>query len=648
MSRITRTAVSRRGVLRAIGASAVAGTLAGCTDGSAGENLAESRDAFGHPFPYVAENAQLNPWAGSYPWRVHPLLFETPSVTTPTGERRTTDLIADLGVADRTVTITYSDEFVWWNGEPVTARDRWVAERLQTHVSRVGTDDEAGADESGDGDDGNDDGETEQAAIRAGDPLEGAIDAGTVTLRDEYTLVYEFDRPLDERLARDRALRGAHNVPAWRFEPWLERLEDATTAAERETVVADLQRTPVPLEAAMEEGVGCGPYELAEVSPNRLVLDRFEDHPRASALSIERLWLPVAMDQKADDLTARGAIDGGHGRLADRRVEPPDHVEQLARHRTIAGTKLALNWRNPHLARAGVREALACVLPLDDLASIGRWGEPAKRQTGMTAPAEDEWLDDAVAERLRSYPVESDPDRAAAAMREAGYAREGGRWYDADGDAAEFRFRTPMWDGWLAASQLLVETLESFGLSLETRQLPNSSLVATVERGAFDILPWWTDGSPYRAYDVTDPGVAALGYGVDPDGGESDGSRFGKPLEPTIDLENRSGNGSRGDGSADRETIDLREQWRRIRRPGAESETRAAVERMALWWNRSLPDIDLATGVTGVWGNTRDFSWPEPDDERYRRAGPENRALFDLLKTGAVQSAVDSSASDSS
>lgn len=619
---------TRRRLLAAIGSSATFGTIGGCLSFGDGETVdgrvADDPDVFALPFPYLSETAQLNPWAGGYPWAIYPLLFEAQSLTTPTFDHHVTDLIADVTIDGRTATVTYSDAFSWWNGDPVTARDRWVAERIQSFVRDADTDRPIG--------DADGFGELEASLLTDG-PV--GTDAVSLRLEDEYTLAYEFARPLARPLVLERVLGGVHNVAAWWFDSWLEQLSDAGTAAERTDTVADLQRTKLPLSEAMEAGYGCGPYELAEVSPNRIVLDPFEAHPRAASLSVPRVWLPVAMEQATDELVAEGAIDGSYGTLDTLRVEPPEHLEQLARYQAGDGMKLVCNWRNPHLARRNVRRALLCALALDDVVGQGGWGEPAAVQTGLTAPLERRWLEGSVLDDLHRYPVAADHERAAAYMRADGYRRDGddGYWRDGDGNTVGLRLRVPLWDEWAAPTELLRHDLERFGFDLELEQVGTNTFFARVEQGSFDLVPWWTDGHPYGAYDPTDRNLASLGYDIDGEAAVPD-PRFGKPLEPAVPV-------SAGDvraGDDGRERIDLLEQWRRISgRSEGDEETATAVATVARWWNDALPDIDLGVTIAGVWGNTREFSWPAAEDPRYRRFGSERRPELELLKAGAIE-----------
>lgn len=604
---------TRRAFLAAVGSGLVASTLAGCVEDTVDGNVSGDPSAFGIPFQHQPDNVQLNPYGRQYPADIDALFFENPALDTPDGHHTLAGPVEAVETDGETAVVTYAEGFSWWNGEPVTARDRWVDERLQSFVTNP-----AGRRQA-----------LEDAPTTIDSSQPGGASVRSVTLRDEYVIEYEFDRPLSRSLALDRIVDHPHNVAAWRFESWLERLSDAGTDEAVTSTVADLRDAGLSLETAMDVGYGCGPYELVEVSPNRVIMDLIEDHPSADSSSIPRLWLPVGMSQQTDSMIRRGLIDGRTGRLGDRSIHPPAHVEQLSTYDAGVGTKLLCNWNNPHLADRNVRRALACVLPIDEIANIGEFGEPAAVQTGLTIPPRDRWLDDEFVERLHRYPLERDVDAASRFMRRGGYERDGGYWRDPDGQPAGFRLRSPARLTWLAATGHMADALEDFGFEVQYDHFDDTTFVSDVLDGNFGLAPWMRDGRPRVAYALPDTAPSTLGAGLD---GSGDASRYGKRPDVTTPA-------SPGDVPAeesDREPLDLLEQWRRIRRPTDDAETADAVRRIAAWWNADVPDLDLATTRTGVWGNVRDFEWPEAGDERYRRSGPDNRPELALLTGGEI------------
>jgi len=271
--------------------------------------------------PLRDRGVQLNPWlSGSYPWRFYTMLFEVQSVQRPGGERRLGDVVEDVAIDGTTVTVTYSDEFSWWNGEPVTAQDQWVYERIQSAVS----------DE----------------------------DRPAVTLDDEHTLVYEFDRALAEPLVLSHVVGGAVNTPAWLFGQWVDRLEDASTVAARGG-----RRREAPRVARLARGRGREGDRLRSVR-TRGGVDEPTDartlrgppqggrHLDSDAVVPRRpVGVPRQVHPAGNARRRQRPADGAEG-------SPADNVEQIARYPTTGGTKLALDWRNAHLGRLAVRRAI--------------------------------------------------------------------------------------------------------------------------------------------------------------------------------------------------------------------------------------------------------------------------------------------------
>ncbi|WP_123534381.1 ABC transporter substrate-binding protein [Halosimplex salinum] len=590
------TGLTRRQYLTALGAGGLVSSLAGCGEPN---DIVDSPQVFGYQFPYDAESVHLGPWSASDPLGFYPILHEAMSHKTPGQGRRLGDVVDSVDSDGSTADVALAEGFSWWSGDPVTARDVWIEDRIQSFVTERPTPD--------------------------------------VELLDDYRLRYEFDRPLDRPLVLSTVASGAVRTHADTYEPWLDRLRDAGTEDERAEIISDLRGNSRGLQEIADEGLGCGPYELVEVSINRLMFERFDDHPRADEISIPRLWFPVVQEVSIENLIKKGWLDGGNGLLRNERGSPPEHLEQLARFRVNSGTKLVLDWRNDHLARPGVRRAILSALPVDDVVEVASWGEPTRLQTGLAAPGDRRWLPEALRDKLHEYPIEADEDRAAEYMRAAGYTRDGNdRWRGPDDRLATIQMGTPVWNNFVSASEVVSETLERFGFDVSIDRVSNTNIHYDITNHTYDLMLWRFDGWPYSVYDVSSDAATSIGYGVS--GPDEVLSSQGKPVEPSVP----ETPGEVDASDADRHTVDLFDAWRDIQRPSDRATTVDAISTFATWWNDALPDIYLGTSVGGLWGNTRDFEWPEYDsDTEYGAAGPGNQPVFHLLKQGVVEPAAD-------
>lgn len=579
------------GLLASAGAAGVAGCGAVDSDGT---NVGNSTSAIGRNFPHDPANYQLNPWAPGYTPGFPSMLFEPLSVDVHGRDRELADLVTDLEIERNSATVRFSEAFSWWSGDPVTARDRWIAHRI--------------------------------------DDLLGVRNRWTdVTLVDDYTLEYTFETPLRRRIALDTVVGTILDTPAWVFAEWRDRLADASTDSRRRSVAEDLQTTAIRPKRAMNDGIGCGPYEISEVSINRIMFERFEDHPRAADISVPRAWFPVAGDQQAHGLARDGLLDIGEGHPAgDSGIDVPDYIEELARYRTDFGPKLSFNWAAPHVGRRNVRRAFLCAIPLDGIADHLDWGHPMSVQTGLSVGAAEEWLGP-LREELHAYPVERDREAAREYLRRAGYERRGGDWIGPEGHTLEVRLRAPRWGGWEQFGQEARTTLIDVGFDVTLSTAGVTTFGSLLESNGYDAIAWWTQGTPFSAYNVHDESLTGLGYGVtDPD---TERSARDKPVEPTIPSEPGA---LQVDGDGRR--INLVELWEELRRPISEERTREIVRLFARWWNYDLPDLHLTTRSKRVWGNTRDFDWPAEGSDIYRHAGPQNSVDYNLIRTGAIRS----------
>lgn len=579
-----------------LAASGLAAGLAGCgaSGGSNGSGVGNSPAVLGHAFPHDPSNYQLNPWSPGYLPGFPSALFEPLSVEVHGADREVTDLVADLRVDGRTATVEFSDEFSWWNGDPVTARDRWTAHRI--------------------------------------DDLLGVTSPwDSVSLADDYTLEYAFEAPLRDSIASRTLVGTLLDTPEWLFGDWRTRLADASTDGERRRVAEDLQTTAISPQRAMDDGYGCGPYELSEVSINRVMFERFDDHPNADAISVPELWFPIAEGRRAHELTRDGVLDVGEGVPGGSpNADLPEYVEELASYRTDFGTKLSVNFAADHLARRNVRRAFLCALPLDGLVDNANWGTPMPVQTGLSPDAADRWLGPLV-DRLHAYPVDRDVDRAHEFLRRAGYDRQGGDWVGPEGERLAVTLRAPRWEEWGLFGQQARSALREAGFDVTLDSGGLTTFGTTVETNSYEVIGWWTEGDPFRAYDVFDESLVGLGYGVtDPERALTDRE---KPVEPTIPSEPGTLEVT-GDGV----TLNLVDLWDELRRPVSTERTREIVRLFARWWNYDLPDLHLSTWTKRVWGNTRDFDWPDEGAAVYRRATPQNRVDYNLIRTGAIES----------
>lgn len=600
--------VTRRGLLLAGAASL--GSTAGCalrdSDATDGPAPGAPDAAFTYPLRSPHETTQFNPWSPGYPRDVSTLFYAYRSVYRHGDGRRFDHVIDAVEIDGETVTVRYSDQYRWWNGEPVTARDDYVHLRIQELIR-----------------DYTRDSPDRPSGSRPDDQYDFEV-----ALVDEYTLEYEFQETLNPRLARGVVASGVVNTAAWLFSEWITRLEDASTAEERNTVLTALREWTIPFEEMVDRGFGCGPFEPTRLLEPRVECELFDQHPYADVIDVDRVHLPVARGTRARQMLVEGQLDAGQRTLTDLGPSVPSYIEQLDRYRLANGTKLLLNWRGP-LADRRVRWAIAAAIPFGDLAANSGLGEPVTTQTGMGTPADDRWLLQETRHRLYDHPIEAAPELAARHLAAAGYAQVDDSWRDADDNPIELRLSTPMLDSWTAAARTIGESLRAIGIEVRHAPVEFNTFFSSVNDGVFDMALWWNAGTPFEVYDVTNRHFDHLGYGIDEP--SRDRSALGKPVAPRVPTT------VSGPEATDGDRYNLVSRWRTLRSTPTDARVREAVAPFARWWNYDLPDIQLVDDVAAIWGNTRAFVWPETGDPALRTYGPHTRPELYALQTGAVE-----------
>lgn len=572
--------IRRREWLMACAGGLVAG-LAGCLD------RGDDADVMQFRFPHPPETIQFNPWGSRFAEWADPLVFGFRSVSQPGGEPRLEYHITDVEIDNDEATVHYADGYQWWNGDPVTARDDWLAYQIDSFM---------------------------------GVPTR----IESVEYVDEHTLTVTFDRAVNERLLRRDLASGFIRTPRAEYEEWYERFTD-TTEDGRTEVAEELQEWWLPLEEIVDDGLGSSPYRVTEVLESRVVAEPFSDHPSAENLPAEEFVLPVAERDRADQLLVQGDFDVGSGRLANLEGAVPDEIEQLVSNPSDSGIKLLCHWGTDHLGHRGVRRAIVAALPLEDMVQP-EWTHPVTVQTGLHPPSVERWLVDDGEDELLTEPIESDPDRAEELLEEAGYSRSGNEFIHDERGTLSISLRYPSWPRWALIADFVQDSLEAIGIEVTGIVQEPTTFTESVRSQTFELALWWDEGDPLTTFDVTRSDPSALGIGVDDS--QADTGRHGKPV--VVDIPDEPGARSRTE-------TNLVELWRTIESPPDPETEREAIRTFVRWWNHDLPDIQLLTADAGLWGNTNRFDWPAEEDDRYRYRGQSGPGYLYLLTTGAVE-----------
>lgn len=481
------------------------------------------------------------------------------------------------------VLFRFDDDYVWWDGSPVTAEDYLIQRRIEQYQTYTSP---------------------EQSPV-------------TLELVDDYTVRERRDTPINPKVRKLNQI-GALITKRGIYREWLERYEDAGGEDAVDSVSEDLEQYQIGFEEAVEDGFGMGLFKPTQWNPNRVTLEKFEDHPRADWTNLEEwTWELVEGDQKFDQAFYDDRFDMGE--LNFNLVEEHDQVENIEEMRVPGVPKLSINFDNKHLGRRAVRRAIAYLVDRDEVRRVlkANFGTPYLDHpeiSGMSRPVGEEYIGADHLEQFVNYGSASRPEDAETELRSAGYTKEGGLWVDDDGDAIDgLKYITPPWGIYEQITQYLAPKLTEFGIGTEAVLPSRSNFYQRLnENYEFDLVTWYHSGlHPTTSYNTgTQFGPTGLDNYEEvaesvedieevPELTHDTSPRMKHPIRPEFPTEV-----GRADASSDTETL-YPIMWNNVM-SGTQDEARVEElsKKLSWYYNWQVPHIGLYEEVWNYWGRT--------------------------------------------
>lgn len=562
------------------GAAGIAG-LAGCLGGGSGDD-----EEFVYAFGRSPTEVQFNIFRQSN--FAHSLQDQTHHYIAKGDVKGNVwpDLPESLSVDGSTLVIEFPDNYSWWSGDDLTAEDYWTYLEIR----------------------------------RLQDPE--ASDIKENVLVDDYTIERTFKGEVTPNLMRadltDQTF-GKLTTPRWIYGEYLERLQDATTQNERDTVIDELREFQIPIDQLSEEGLGNGPYEVVDWSNSDTAFELYEDHPLAEQTNVERVRL--ISEIATENLRAMEVNDEidmyPEGLIGEvDRGDYPDNLQNWKEIEWFRTQKIAFNWKNEHLAKRPVRRAIAHALDLvpivDAAVEAGLVGDPPAVQTGLRSSIHEKYLGEGWVDQLIEYPIEADESGAVDLLEGAGYTREDGSWLDGNGNPVEFSFLTN--DGQFQSSVGVVvsDQLEAFGFGMDVTTVGSTDYYQTLEQYDHDM--WWIWHVAAALWHPTSYYSNDF-YGVEVGDPSSDAETgvTGIPFELEIPSEVGASE-IQGDGV----TIEPAQLMADLPVAGSEDEVREMTRTLVQWFNFDLPNLLWIEERSGSWGDVEAYDFPSGEDENVK------------------------------
>ncbi len=502
MSRLTR-----RQWMSSMAAAGSVSMLAGCPSGGDGQSDGNPSDSTDRTFETTefntVKNNNYNPIDTSYfpPGSSNYLfgpLFEPSQVTD--------DILPGLATGyerdGEIVTVTIDDRFTWHDGDPVTADD--VAARFTIDLLAGGVNwERVLADVSATND------STVELELQTADAHDGVLlQTLAETIVATKPSVYERFLPED----------GARGAGAY------EDLSDF----ERTRLVRELSEFQVTAPFGVDpdeyqrdadaQVVGWGPWQLVERGERTMRFEPYEDHPYADRINFQ----DVRFEQYTTNETRYQAL------LSDRFsgliTGVTETVWNQVPDKYTAYTYLSrggLGWAFNYEAFPDRRVRQAFAYAMDRERIVGNSGladefnTVLEYDTGFVTSAEEnvDVFGEDFLDTLPKYDLNT--ERAAALLRDVGWSRDDGQWYDENDERVQVTLQLPpTWTDWINMGQTAVDDLSNFGIDAELQTVELTIYVAdSLFGGNYEMAGWWTGGTweyPYHSFSTKWDGIVSL------------------------------------------------------------------------------------------------------------------------------------------
>ena len=182
----------------------------------------------------------------------------------------------------------------------------------------------------------------------------------------------------------------------------------------------------------------------------------------------------------------------------------------------VYNVNIYINLTNPILSNLAVRQAMAYAIDRQAVSTIGESGyEPASNQTSIVKPTFSSWYDTAQAAQYgNAYAY--DPARAISILEAAGYRKGSNGIFAKDGKQLSFTIiNNGGFSDWVAAVSVIETDLKAVGISITPDNLSNTTWLADLYTGRYQLAYSWDSGGPTPYYELRallySPNTAPIG-----------------------------------------------------------------------------------------------------------------------------------------
>lgn len=485
-------------------------------------------------------------------------------------------------VSGDTMTVTFSDEYGWGSGDPVTAKD---------FVTKIKVNKGMG--------------------YSVGDLFDSA--EATSDTEAKVTLS---NPGLNQKILGFEFLIGAASTPHAVYDQYVKDFADASSEEEMKAVRSDLQSLRIN---PWQHGIpalhkqSSGAFRMKEYNNSRVILEANPNHPASDTINFDAEFRIVRDTNAIMSLLQSDETDIQSWGLSQTFLDslPDNHDAWITP--KFGGNAIMFRMDADIFGNPGVRKALAYAVDNSKLSRATDFvTTPVTQYTGMPDAVAKSYIPDDKLSQFTSY--DQDFDKAAESLRSAGFSKEGGTWYKPDGD--KWNLNIPVDSNSqdrIKQITVVVSELKKMGVNANIEVADASTYWKRYRQSDWDVATWafgerW---NPLPYYDFK------FLYS-----GENSGSSWNHLTEIDVQAPYPV-----GDPNGDMRTVDLRQKIRDLQKASGDRATELITE---LGWifNQNMFLMPI-THETRQHVLTDDhWNYPSKDEFNGSRYGVQYRAMF--------------------
>jgi peptide/nickel transport system substrate-binding protein len=480
-------------------------------------------------------------------------------------------LAKDISIDDQTLRITLEDDFVWENGDPVTAAD--LSTQLKLGVIM----------------------ENFARLNLLGDLVDETAD---ITQVDEQTVTLELNQAVGEALTIPSAFgQGGTGGPIlWTpesvFGKYIEEYEDATTEDARTSVQDSVLQFRWELEDVISNGIAT----LEDINNTVAIMSAHEAHPDSDSIpwdTVEHYYLS-SQDQIIQSARS-GELDIVTGRY-EADALPADSWQTLQPAQlNRGGSALICNHADDIFGQTAVKQAIAHVIDRKQIGSLNSTFTPTADHLTMGETVIDQYVSSTVADNLTRY---GSSDRASELLESAGFQQDDGLWYTPDGEQFTGTIHTPQNPTFREPARAIGSHLGDFGIEIEVIAQGGGTFFPNFSEGSYELVVEYARSGNVSLYSDINRNMYGFGGGS---------MQYPETVEaPPV-----------GEPNGDLVTYEAKQLVDSLLTYDSTEELAPVVAKLIWIQNYTLPVIPLFISAPRVFTNTSRWNWPSADADAW-------------------------------